>query len=216
MGHLLGLVIPLALGAAISPTVIALQLLMLSRKDAPLRRAWAVAAGCAVVLAVFTVIALLVAGSTGHPHSRSEASGIVKLVAAGLLVVLGVRNLTRPPRPPKPEHTSAHPVQRSFLVGAALMLTNFSSIVLFFPAMHQIGISRVGFDSKAVAFVVLAVFTLLPAYGPPLLVSLLGARATPMLERLNGFFTDHRRGIGAVLCFVFAVLLAITGANALP
>ena len=34
------------------------------------------------------------------------------------------------------------------------------------------------------------------AYGPPLFVTLLGARATPVLERLNGVFTAHRHGAG--------------------
>lgn len=53
------------------------------------------------------------------------------------------------------------------------------------------------------------------AVGPPLVVTLLGVRATPLLERLNGFFTTHRRAIGAGICFTFAVLLAAAGLHAL-
>ena len=95
------------------------------------------------------------------------------------------------------------------------MLTNFSSIFLFFPAMHQIGISSVGLGSKALVTVLLFVVTLLPAIAPPLVVTLMGARATPALERLNRLFTDHRRGIGAGLCFVFAALLTAAGVGGL-
>lgn len=118
MAGLLGIVVPLALAAAISPTTLAVELLTLSRKSDALRRAWGVAAGSALVLAGFAVLALILAA-------------------------------------------------------------------------------------------------LVPAYGPPLLVTLLGPRADPLLQRLSGFFTAHRKGIGAGLCFVFAVLLAVAGLKVL-
>jgi hypothetical protein len=215
MAALLGIVLPLALGAAISPTTLAFQLVTLSRKIAPIPRAWATAGGFAAVLAGFAILALVVAKSTGGSSSPSAARAIVKLVAAALLIALAVRDLRRPPAPPKPEHAAAHPLRRAFALGAGLMLTNFSSIVLFFPAVHAIGIARVALAGKVLAFVLLYTITLLPAIGPPLAVTLLGARATLVLERLNGFFTDHRRGIGAGLCLAFAVVLTATGLEAL-
>lgn len=215
MGQLLGIVLPLALGAAISPTIIAVQLLMLSRKTSPVGRAWAVAAGCAVILAIFAVIALLVAGTTGKSGSRSEARGIVKLVAAVLLLVLGVRALRRPPQPAKPERPGAHSVAAAFVIGAGLMLTNISSIALFFPAMHEIGTSRVALDGKVGAIALLYVITLVPAVVPPLIVTVAGARAASPLERLNHFFLDHRAAISAAICFGFAALLTVTGIAAL-
>lgn len=215
MGRLLGFVLPLALGAAISPTLLAAQLVTLSRKTAPIGRAWALAAGCAVVLAAFSVLALLVARSTGGSSSPSEAGAIVKLAAAVLLVVLGVCSLRRPPRQATAVRTSPHPRGRSFVLGAGLMLTNFSSIVLFFPAMHEIGISHVSLGGEVAVFLLLYLITLLPVIGPPLVVTLLGPRATPLLEKLNRLFADHRRGIGAVLCFGFAALLAVAGLHAL-
>jgi hypothetical protein len=215
MGRLLGIVVPLALGAAVSPTVLALQLLTLSRKTAPVARAWAIAGGCAFVLAGLSVLALALARSTGGAKSPSEAGAIVKLVAAMLLVVLAVRQLRAPPAAPKPEHAGPHPLRRAFALGIGLMLTNFSSIVLFFPAMHEIGISHAGLGAQIVAFALLYAITLLPAYGPPLFVTLLGPRATPVLERLNGLFAAHRRGIGSGLCLAFAVFLTIAAVKAL-
>jgi hypothetical protein len=49
LGELLGKVLPLALGAAISPVVITLQVLTLAANRYPLRRTWAIAAGCTLV-----------------------------------------------------------------------------------------------------------------------------------------------------------------------
>ena len=50
MGNLVVAVLPLALGAAVSPTLLALQLLVLSGGGHRLARAWALAAGSALVL----------------------------------------------------------------------------------------------------------------------------------------------------------------------
>jgi hypothetical protein len=82
MGHLLAIVVPLACGAAVSPTILALQLLTLSRRTAPLARSWAVAVGCVLVLVGLSVVALLVAQSSGGSDSPDEAGGIVKLGAS--------------------------------------------------------------------------------------------------------------------------------------
>lgn len=215
MAKLLAIVLPLALGAAISPTTLAAQLVTLSRKTAPVRRAWALAGGYAVVLAGFSALALLLARSTGGPHSPSETGAIVKLAAAVLLVAVGVRELRTTPRPSRPAHAGAHPQLSAFAFGAGLMFVNYSSIILFFPAVHAIGISGVALAGKLIAFAVLFVIALLPAIAPPLVVTLLGARVTPLLGRLNRFFADHRRGIGASLCFGFAALLSVAGLTVL-
>ena len=215
MGSLLGLVLPLAAGAAVSPTLLAVQLVTLSRRNRPLARAWVVAAGAATVLAGFAVAALLLAKSTGGSQSPSEAGAIVKLAAAGLLVTLGVRTLLRGPRPAKAERVGPHPLRQAAVVGAVLMLTNFSTIALFFPAMHAIGISTVAFADKAIAFALLYLITLLPALLPPLAVTLLGTRATPALQALNRFFVRHHRSIDAGICLAFAALLAVAGLHAL-
>jgi Sap, sulfolipid-1-addressing protein len=215
MGRLLAIVLPLALGAAMSPTLLGVQLVTLSRRVQPLQRAWAVAAGAAFVLAGYAAFAVLLARSTGGPHSPSEAGAIVKLVAAVLLVVLGIRALRETPTPAKPEHTAPHPEGRAFAIGAGLMLTNFSSIVLFLPAMHAIGVAKVGLADQVIAFALLYAITLLPVYGPPLVVRLMGPSAKQALDHLNRFFVEHRRAISAAVCFCFAALLTFAGLKVL-
>jgi hypothetical protein len=95
------------------------------------------------------------------------------------------------------------------------MATNFSSLILYFPAMHEIGSSDAGVTAQLVAFALVFAITMLPAVGPPLLVGLLGERARPPLERLNRAFTEHRDTIGALVCFGFAGLLTVFALNAL-
>ena len=61
MGKTLAIVLPLALGAAVSPTLLTLQLLILAGVRDQKRRAWAMALGCAVVLLGFMAVLATVA-----------------------------------------------------------------------------------------------------------------------------------------------------------
>ncbi len=124
MGELLGIVVPLAAGAAISPTTLALQLFVLSRKTAPLARAWAIAAGYASVLLVEMAIAFAFAASApGGETARPEAW--LKLGCAIGLAFLGVVAMRRPPKPRKARPESNRPtLGRYFAIGVVLMATN--------------------------------------------------------------------------------------------
>ncbi|MCJ7439019.1 MAG: hypothetical protein MUP97_14820 [Acidimicrobiia bacterium] len=53
---------------------------------------------------------------------------------------------------------------------------------------------------------------LIPAYLPPLVITVLGARAK---AGLGGFVTRHHATINATVCFVFAVYLAVRGIDIL-
>lgn len=215
MGELLARVLPLALGAAISPTVLTVQLVTLSGKVAPLARAWAVTAGFLLVLAAEAAFALAFAASTGGSGTPDKTVAAVKVAAAALLLALGIRTLLRPPGPPKPPDPDAAAkgprLPEAFGVGAVLMLTNVTSIVLFFPAVHQVGAAHVDVPEKGVALLLVMLVTSLPATGPVLAVTLLGARGRRALEALNAFTTTHRRTIAAAIAFAFAAFLGVTG-----
>lgn len=209
MGDPLGIAIPLAAGAAISPTTLAIQLVTLSRPTAPLARAWAIAAGYAVVLLIEMVIAFGLAASTGGSGTPSKTEAGVKLAFAVVLAWLGLRALHAPPKPPKPEpETSAPRIGRYFAVGFGLMAVNVTTAVLYLPAMHDVGTSDVDTPAKVGAAALVLAITLIPAVAPPLAVTLLGTRAQQALDRLNRFATDHRQGIDAGICFAFAAFLA--------
>jgi hypothetical protein len=217
MGQILGIVIPLAAGAAVSPAVLTLQLVTLSGASAPRGRSWAIAGGYALVLAGFGVLALLLAAGTGGSDTPSETEAAVKLAAAVVLAGLGVRILTRAPKPRPDVGTDggAPRLGRYAAIGGVLMATNITTVVLFIPAIHDAGVADVDTADKALAMLIVFVITLIPAVGPPLAVTLLGERADAPLNRLNGFTTRHKRAINAGICFVFAAFLAAVSLPAL-
>ena len=90
MAPLLAQVLPLAAGAAISPAMLGLQVLNVSRARNPLAWAWSVALGVALLLVVATAAALLFHIGTGGHKASPELKGVVKLVAAVVLLGVGI------------------------------------------------------------------------------------------------------------------------------
>ena len=224
MAALLVSVLPLAIGAAVSPTLVALQLLVLTGATKPVARAWALALGSALVLAAFSVLGLTVLNRL-HPaeHGHHSVRGaVIMFVAAGLLAALAVRSIAR--RPTSAEQQTSHTAERLanaptawFVgVGALGMVVNFSTLLLFLPALHEITRSSVDVTERSVAFALLFVITLLPVLLPVGLVTVMGPRADPALSATHRFVAAHARQIGVVIEAAFAVYLVVRGFGELP
>jgi hypothetical protein len=224
MAGLLVAVVPLAVGAAISPTLLALQLLVLTGTTRPVARAWALTGGAASVLAGFSLLGITVLDHL-HPAEHDHHSwrgAVIMFLAAGLLVVLAVRSLMKRPTSAEEHKTrtagrlQTAPTYWFVGVGAVGMVVNFSTLVLFLPALHEITRSSADTVGRIVAFSVLYVITLLPVLVPVGLVTVLGPRAEPLLDATHGFVTRHARQIGITIEIVFAVYLVIRGVGEIP
>lgn len=218
MGSLLAQVVPLAAGAAVSPGLLALQMLNLSRPTAPMARAWSVLAGAAAVVIAVSVGALFVTVSLGDLGRDETLRDIVRLVAAVVLVGVAVYELVHPAQPPvASDRPDAERRRGSICVvsaglGAGLVAPNMA---LYLPAAHDIARSGVSATGKAVAFVVIAAVALVTVAGPPMAVAVLGDRVRPALNALNAFVTRNSRMVTIVACLGFAIYLAATGVQGL-
>jgi uncharacterized membrane protein len=223
MGALLATVLPLALGAAISPTLLALQLLVLAGPTRRLPRGWALAAGAALVLGGFSLLGFTVLSQLhGAGHHRSARDAIIAFVAAGLLGLLALRSLHHRPSSGEEhkERTAGRLANAStfwFLgVGAVGMVVNFSTLVLFLAALHEIARSAASTGARTVTFAILFVVTLAPVVVPVGLVTVLGDRADLPLSTANSFVSRHARTIGIGVEVVFAAYLVWKGFGELP
>jgi len=217
MGSLLAIVVPLALGAAISPTLFALEVLVLSGRHHPVARAWALAGGAAAILIAFSALGLTLLRNLHSGHNRSPTDASIDLAAGVLLALLAARAL----HPRKTAAESHHDRTRRRLadmptilfvgVGGLGMLVNFSTLLLFLPALHEISRSSVSLAGKGATWLILVVITLLPVLIPVTLVVILGPRASPFLDRLNTFVGGHSRQITVTIEMLFAVVLIWKG-----
>jgi hypothetical protein len=224
MGSLLVAVLPLALGAAVSPTLLAIQLLVLTGTNHRLGRAWALTLGSALVLGAFSVLCVTALQRIRPHHSphKSATDAAVLLVSAALLGLLAVRSLNHRPtvgeQQPSTVAGRLDTASTGWFVGAGAlgMVVNFSTLLLVLPAMHEITHSTASDASKVAVYAVLYVIVLLPVLAPVLLVTVLGSGADRMLDVTHTWVGSHSRTIGVVIEVVFAVYLAVKGFRALP
>lgn len=214
MGKTLAIVLPLALGAAVSPTLLTLQLLILAGVRDQKRRAWAMALGCAVVLLGFMAVLATVAKGIDIASSHQDAvERGVKIGAAVLLILLGLRSLRHRHDPPKPrsERVQEAKPRLFFGVGAGAMAGNASSLVLVLAATHITITAGLPPDQQFILLAIVYVFTMLPVVLPVLAATLMGKRADPVLARMNRVTTTYEHQINAGIAFFFAVLLLYSG-----
>ena len=225
MSELFTSVLPLAVGAMISPTLLTLQVLVLSSPNKPRIKAWALTLGAALTLAGFALVGATllnqVSGKSSSPTEHSWTYIIVRIVCGALLLLLGLRQLRGTPTPGEQHQSrvskrlaSASPAW-FLLVGIIGMITDVSSLVLFLPALHDIVQSTADGAAKALVFGFLYFMVMVPLFIPVLLVTALGHKADGMLAALNRFVTANSRRINAGICFVFAAYLLWTGIDAL-
>lgn len=208
-----GLVVPLALGAAVSPALLTLQLLILSGPKHQVTRAWAYTAGVTITVLLFiALVATVGRGLVLASGNEDLVTRLVKLAAAAALAFLGVHTLRRGPRADQGHRRLADAPTVAFIpVGFGAMWLNLSSLVLMLPAVHVAVNSAAPPGQLTAMLVLVAVCAVAPALVPALTVTLLGKkRSAPMLHRLNGFTQEHSAQINAGICFLFAVLLLVS------
>ncbi len=215
MMSLLLSVLPLALGAALSPVLLTVEILILSGKTKPKARSWLFVLGAIAVLLGFTFLAVTVMSNfgdagTGKPSTESI---VIMIIAAVLLFALGGQAL-RPGRTASEKHASrvsgrfaAAKLPFFFGAGAVTMLVNLSTLVLYIPAIHLIMRSNASSSAKLSAGVMLFLITVAPFLLPVTAVTLFGHRSDAFLAKLNSFVTAHSRQINAGICLGFGVLL---------
>ena len=148
---------------------------------AGVRRGAMYAAGNALAVAIWLVIGL----SLGHTFPTNNHDGtdwfsvFLRLLMGLVMLGLGTNLLLKGPRKDKTSSQSAskHSDLRAFSIGMGLMAPNFSSLVLFFPALATI--TR-GAPTRAEEFLLiglLVLITMSPCLIPLLLVGVAGALA---------------------------------------
>lgn len=209
-------VLPLAIGAAMSPTFLLMQVAVLaSPAPGAVRRGWALAAGSMVTLLVlsFGGISLLAQLPDFQKGAPSLSQSVILLLAGSALVGLGWWERRRPVS--HHEGLLARLVDASapaqFGIGAARLAVNATTLALYIPALHVITQSSAPAAGKVLAFLMLFVVTEAAVLGPMIAVTVMGDRATPFLTRLRDVVEAHSRQLTVLVCWGFGVVLLAVG-----
>ena len=215
--HLLEQVIPLGLAAAVTPTLIGLQLLVLA-EPTWLRRALVVV--IANALAFILVMVIVTAGFAQLPDAgEGHGSGLDKLrFGCGLILVVMSVYFLMPHRDlqAKAQVFVEHKVAKAsswlfFGLAFYMSISDFSSFLVLLPGLHDITSAKTMLWVQVVALMVLFLLAMLATAGPLLVRLAIGPRADPALARAYEWvMANNLRLVGVMLVGIGGYLL-VTG-----
>ena len=206
--------LPFAAGAAVSPAVLTVVILILASGEHARRRAWLFAAGGTAFTALFILVCrTLLTQVAGSGNAPDPIDRIIEGVLALALVVLALLPWLRHQKarsgPSRIQRLLSSDRSSVFLgLGVAVMALNGSTLIIVLAGSHHITQTNAALDAKILAALILLIGAVLPLVIPPLLVSIGGHRMDGFLHNLNTFSQAHQRTINTVILLLIAALLA--------
>jgi hypothetical protein len=211
-------IIPLGIGAAMTPSLLGLQVLATVGPSWG-RRSLVVIAGSALAFGIACTALFL--GFAQLPHRDDKgpnlSQGILYLLASAVLVCIVVW-LFRPhaslaersERGFRRRLSNAHAVT-FFSIAFALSIKDISSFALLVPGLHDIATSNISLLAQMVCVAVMFALALSPTLVPALWRLLRGPRAEASLTRLYAWTMRRQFQIIGFMAGVFAVYCLVMG-----
>jgi hypothetical protein len=207
--------IPVAFGAAVSPVVLIVNVLLLSGHTRPLARGAAYAIGCAIIIVGFGVAGVtIIKGVATAP--RDVAAGIHFAVGA-ISLTFAARALIRGPSPPSkkegvtPADEQEEPTWRFALAGLGAMGINMTTLTMFLTICAELVRAPISYSQEFIGLAIADVIILLPVWGPLLLTVVAPAVARRIFGPMNDFLTRHEWGLQVLVPGGFGVYLLTLG-----
>ena len=215
MGSVIGDILPLALGVAISPVPIIAAILMLLSPKAKTTSVgfllgWLV--GIIVAVVVFTLLASVIPAT--DPDSAAPVAGVIKVILGVLLLLLAVRQWRSRPRgdaePALPKWMSAIDTMtppRGFLLAFLLAAVNPKNLLMAAGAGTIIGGAGVDVGVEVVAIIVFVVIAAISVALPVIAYLIASDRMRGPLESLRTWLVHNNATVMSVLLLVIGVVM---------
>ncbi|MEX2275165.1 MAG: GAP family protein [Actinomycetota bacterium] len=217
--------LPLALGAALSPTILIVTVLMLASPREARLRALLFTLGCAIVIVALGLIGLAVIGSVAKPDpgAKDTLKGWIDLAAGIVLAVFGVRLLLVKKRTRNEvtadeqakEPAKARPVWQAVPLGAAMMLLNTSSLALYVPILKELAHADLRPSGRLIVLAIVDAIILLPALIPIALTLVAPKTAARALASVQRLATRYARRLSGAIFAALGLYLVYRGIDGL-
>jgi hypothetical protein len=214
-------VIPLGIAAAITPGLIALQIIVVSGPKWGVRALAVFAANAAAFVFVAAVLLLGLtqlpdAGTGKHDHSYP----VIRIGAAVILFLVTIFFLLPHPRLLEKSKSALQGVEgrakpwEFAALAFYFSITDVSSFAVMAPALHDVTVSSADLIIQALFVGLFFVFALMATWVPPVIRVLLRSRAEGVLSPIYSFVINRQFQILAAMCAVFGIYLLVTGLSA--
>jgi threonine/homoserine/homoserine lactone efflux protein len=205
--------LPLGIGAAISPWPTTVTIMFLST-GRPLAKALAYLIGYSAVLVAIGIFALTVFGGGDYEGGdRSSAVGGTLDVVFGILfLVLALRLWLKAPDPsaPPPRWMSAFEsinIGEAFLLGVFMMVTNFSTLPLYIAGLKEIVTANLNSGGNLFALVLFILLIVVELLVPIVVYARSPRRGGELLDGARQWLEKYNRVITICIFVFYGILL---------
>ena len=205
--------LPLGIGAAISPWPTTVTIMFLST-ERPLAKALAYLIGYSAVLVAIGIFALTVFGGGDYEGGdrSSAAGGTLDVVFGILFLVLALKLWLKAPDPsaPPPRWMSAFEsinIGGAFLLGFFMMVTNFSSLPLYIAGLKEIVTANLNPASNLFALVLFILLIVVELLVPTVVYARSPRRGGELLGGARQWLEKYNRVITICIFVFYGILL---------
>lgn len=213
-------ILPLAFGAAVSPTVLIGIILVLSISKNPRSNGIAFYVGSIVLLLIVVALGVFVSkgavmATGGQP---SATSAYFDIFLGILLLLFGIRKIRAGDKGPDKNRFAGDESKsglgefiKYMILGLGMFVINFTTTILVFAAGKEIGLSTAPLIDKLIVIIILTIITLIVVEVPLLVAIIFPKTANKLLEPINRWMQKNGKYLMAAIIFVFGVYLLAKG-----
>ena len=204
-------VLPLAIGATISPTGLLFVMMILSGKDNPKKKALAFIIGSILFLITLGLFIFFtfkpIIQSTAHPDVTSSIINIV----LGLIIILIVIKSVFFKKKDKPKDDAKKHKKPYLVLGFLYMLINISTLIPFIAAVKIVAANKLHLMDDFWMVGTVIIITMLMVAFPVIITYAMPKESTKILGPVTAFMSKHGAQIANVYFMLMAVYLIYAG-----
>lgn len=215
---LIAQIMPLALGAAVSPTALMGIILLLSISKKPKLQGFGYYIGAIVLILIVVVIGISL--GTAVTAATSQPNPVLSwfdVIVGILLLILGFRRLSQPQKSPTKRFgegklsSNIGMLVKGFTFGFVMFLINFSTTILVLEAGKVIGTSSADMAGKIIVIILLTIITLLVCEIPLLIYLIFPKKANNVLSKVEKWMQKYGHYLMAAVIIVIGIYLVYIG-----
>jgi len=210
LSQLLTMVIPLAAAAMVSPVAVIAVMAVLSSGEHRARNGTLFVATYATVFSLICLAFLAVGHLTTSGGAPSMTTVSVDIVLGLILIFVSVRSLLKK-SPSKEVSLKTIGAATVVMEGAALSVSNISSLIPALAASKDIGVAVVPPFDKAIAFIVTMAIALCWVWGPLAIFLITPQHFDQYLNPVIRFLRKHGSQLMAAVFFLIGIYLLSRG-----
>ena len=208
-------VLPLAIGATISPTGLLFVMMILSGKGNSKKKALSFVIGATLFLVGLGLLIFFtykpIVSNTAHPD---DVSSIINIVLGILIILIVIKSVFFKKKDEPVDDSKKHDKPYSVL-GFLYMLINVSTLIPFIAAIKIIAANKLQpWDDFSIVIAVIAITMLMVSF-PVIISYAMPKESKKILDPVNAFMSKHGSQIANVYFLLMAVYLIFAGVNKL-